>query len=469
MQTIPKGCKVRVFFIDIDKVEEGTYTQAMLNLPLYLHKKGFYYGYFILFAGTLGVAMSVPGQTMGISVYTNFLIDELGVTRVQLSLMYMLGTLSSAFILPFAGRILDKKGSRFLSVIATSGLALFLYLISLSPSLSTSLSSSLNIDKISIVLPLIFVCFLGVRHFGQGQLTMASRTMMAKWFEKKRGLLLGISGTFSAFAFGAAPLALHALIESYTWKGSLQVLSFILLMMSVFCFLFFRRSPEHCGLQIDGGLVGEDPDNKDFKQLKNSFSAAEVKKTFIFWAFNLAVTCQAFIITAITFHMSDIAEYFKISSSHAYSVFLPVSVIATCSELFSGYLSDKVPLKYLQCTMQAALIFALFGLTQFHTHIGYTIVAIGLGVSGGIFSLITAAAWPKLFGRLHLGAISGVVTAWMVAGSALGPYLFSLLKDITGTYQSIFYISMLIPLSILIMGSLTSKENPVDLRVNSPD
>ncbi|HSP27282.1 MAG TPA: hypothetical protein VLN74_01950, partial [Ilumatobacteraceae bacterium] len=47
---------------------------------------GFYYGWVVLVAGTLGMIASVPGQTTGVSVFTDDLSDSSGLTRLQLSI-----------------------------------------------------------------------------------------------------------------------------------------------------------------------------------------------------------------------------------------------------------------------------------------------------------------------------------------------------------------------------------------------
>ena len=420
------------------------------NLPLVFHKRGFYYGYVVLFAGTVGVIASVPGQTMGVSVYTEHLINALGIDRLSLSLMYLFGTLTSSFILPYAGRVLDKLGSRFLAVIAASGLAISLVFLSNSDRITKLLVSLTKIDKVFIALPIIYLCFFGIRHFGQGQLTMASRTMMGRWFEKKRGLMLGLSGTFVAFGFGISPYVLNKLISYFSWRQSLYVLAASLALFALFAYIFYRRSPEHYGLTIDGGSEANEDEDSSNLATQLSFTANEAKRTFIFWVFNFGTATQAMLITAITFHIADIGALASLDSTTAFGIFIPVSIIAVVTELISGYLSDRLPLKYILSVMQAALTLALLGLQSFGSDFGYALVALGLGVSGGIFSLLTSAAWPKLFGRMHLGAIMGLVSAWMVAGSSIGPYFFSQGKSLTGDYSTILYISLIIPLSVFV-------------------
>ena len=43
----------------------------------------FFYGWVIVFAATIGSIFSIPGQTMGFSVFTDVLIEELGLSRAR--------------------------------------------------------------------------------------------------------------------------------------------------------------------------------------------------------------------------------------------------------------------------------------------------------------------------------------------------------------------------------------------------
>jgi hypothetical protein len=45
-------------------------------------------------------------------------------------------------------------------------------------------------------------------------------------------------------------------------------------------------------------------------------------------------------------------------------------------------------------------------------------------------------AFIRYFGALHLGEVSGMVSATMVLGSAIGPALFSLGLDWSGSYAA---------------------------------
>lgn len=417
------------------------------TLPRALEKRGFYYGWIVAAAGTIGVIMSVPGQTMGVSVYTNHLLHGLTIDRVQLSFAYMLGTFGSAFLLPVVGRLLDKFGARSLGAIASFSLALALLFLAGSPLLLHLLMKDTSAPSRWIAFSLAFVAFLGIRHFGQGQLTVVSRTMIGRWFERRRGLVFGVSGFFVAFGFGVAPMVLNWLITEFGWQLSLVLLACVLTGMGIFAWVTFRNSPEECGLVIDGGRKSDAHAGKRSKP-GCSFTAREASRTVAFWVFNLALMGQALIVTAVTFHMGRIGQLDGMSPDRAFSVFLPVAVISTTCDLLGGALSDRLPLKYVLAFMQLGLCLGLLGLQRFGTLHGYVLTAVGLGISNGLYSLLSGAAWPKLFGRLHLGSIAGLSMAWIVAASAVGPYLFSLGEAANGNFQQVLWLSTLLPAAI---------------------
>ena len=86
------------------------------DFPLSPKRSPFFYGWVVVAVATAGIVFSIPGQTMGFSVFTDLLIDELGLTRVQLSAAYCLGTVMSGLTLPSLGRQFDRFGARKMAV-----------------------------------------------------------------------------------------------------------------------------------------------------------------------------------------------------------------------------------------------------------------------------------------------------------------------------------------------------------------
>ena len=96
--------------------------------PFDVRRFPFYYGRVILVLSTLGFLMSVPGQTMGMGVFTESFIDAFHLSRTQLSIAYFFGTLGSALFLTRAGRLYDRVGAR--SMLVGSSLVLGLVVTS---------------------------------------------------------------------------------------------------------------------------------------------------------------------------------------------------------------------------------------------------------------------------------------------------------------------------------------------------
>ena len=59
------------------------------------------------------------------------------------------------------------------------------------------------------------VGYFGVRFSGQGAMTSASRNLLLLWFERRRGLVSGVSGVFVSLGFSLAPSLLAMLIDGW--------------------------------------------------------------------------------------------------------------------------------------------------------------------------------------------------------------------------------------------------------------
>jgi MFS family permease len=68
-----------------------------------------------------------------------------------------------------------------------------------------------------------------------------------------------------------------------------------------------------------------------------------------------------------------------------------------------------------------------------------------------MYGAINATVFAHYFGRRHLGEIKGFVTTITVAGTALGPLIFSFGKDLFGNYAPILALTALFPLVLALL------------------
>jgi hypothetical protein len=87
----------------------------------------------------------------------------------------------------------------------------------------------------------------------------------------------------------------------------------------------------------------------------------------------------------------------------------------------------------------AILSCALFCFPRVTTQPALLCYAAGIGIAGGLVTVIFFAAWGSLFGRAHVGRIQGLAQLITVVASAVGPDLMAEGRAVTASYTSMFY------------------------------
>lgn len=403
------------------------------NYPFNPAKWPFFYGWMILVWGTIGMLMSIPGQTMGVSVFTESLLDELVVNRDQLSIAYMLGTMGSAFMLPWIGRLYDRVGARPIAIAAGIGLGIVLLYLSQVDRITEFFQSE---PSVVLTFILIFFGFMFLRFTGQGVITMVSRNMMMKWFEKRRGLATGFSNVFVSLGFSISPLLLDSIIVAFDWRMAWILVALVVgIIFPVLVYFFFRDNPESSGLKPDGGYVMSERKKKYYFPVKKQFTVKEVLRSYPFWVFALILAMQGLYITGFTFHVVSIFDEVGMSKDAAISIFPPIAYLAVFITLGTSYLSDMIPLRYLLLLKGFGAIISTTGLIFLgEFEFAYYMLIVGTGIMTGLFAVLTSVTWPRFYGTLHLGAITSQAVMMSVLASAIGPILFSSSLTWTGGY-----------------------------------
>lgn len=435
--------------------------QRWNNIPINPKKIPFFYGWVILFASTIGVLVSAPGQTMGVSTFTDYLLENIQIDRNQLSIAYMIGTVASSLILTYAGKMYDKYGVRWVGMVTSILLSIVLVLLSQSDRIIHFFIS--NRDSVfygGFAMAILMLLFFGLRFSGQGVLTMVSRNMLMKWFIARRGLVNGISSVFVALGFSVAPLSFDMLIRGTSWRNAWILMAiFTAVFFTLFVFLFFRDNPEDLGMVPDGEIHGNRQKKiivKPFKQ----FNLSEARKTLTFWLFAIPLALYALYITGFTFHLVSIFENVGLSREKALGIFIPVSFISITVSLVGGYISDKILLKYLLVVILIGQFIALFSLGKLNDGIFYYGYILGNGIASGVYNVLMAVTWPRFYGRENLGKITGFVMSIIVFASAFGPILFSFSATQLGSYSFAFFGLAAIVVAILLMSYKAN--NPQD-------
>ncbi|WP_320112812.1 MFS transporter [Draconibacterium orientale] len=434
--------------------------QKYNNFPFNPSKVPFFYGWVILFAATIGVLCSAPGQTTGVSTFTDYLIDSIGISRDQISTAYMFGTIGSSFILTYAGTLYDKYGARWVGMAAALTLGFVLVLFSQSDRIIKAIVPQSSPGYVAVAVATCIVFFFMLRFSGQGVITMVSRNMLMKWFIARRGLVNGISSVFVSLGFSIAPLSFDLLIEGTSWRWAWLLMAMgIGVGFFLFVFIFFRDNPEDCDQIPDGEKHGNKEHDVIIKPFKQ-FTLKEARSGLTFWLFVLPSAIYAMFITGYVFHLVSVFGEAGIDKEQALSVFIPISMISVVLAFIGGWISDRIKLQYLLYLMLAGMVVALIALANINTGFYYYAFIIGSGIPSGMYNVLLSVTWPRFYGRDHLGKITGFVMAIIVFFSALGPIVFSLSHSHLGSYSYAIYALLGI---ILLIAALSFKaHNPQD-------
>ncbi|MEO1166360.1 MAG: MFS transporter [Chloroflexota bacterium] len=399
-----------------------------------------YYGWVVWFVATIGVVATAPGQSFTVSQFIDFFIEDFNMSRTEVTALFSTGTFVGSLCLPFVGRLVDRYGNRKMSVIIAALFATVLILFSLVAGPFTLLLS-----------------FFGIRMLGQGSLGLVSNTVIVEWFKRLRGRVMSITlVSFAVFQSFYVPW-LQRQLETTDWRTV-----WIMLGIGVACstipltWLLMRNTPEEHGLLPDGDDVREQQPKTEEELAAieaESWTLNEVIKNPTFWVFVFGRIISPAWGTGLILNMVSIFDELGHSAATAASNYALITIITAVMSIVFGVLVDRLRPGLVMMLQLAALIASMALATFMTTPFLLLLYALTFGIMMGGGGVFDGAVWVNLFGRAHQGAIRGFVSTALVTGTAIGPILFGLSFDLTGSYNTVLWVG--IALSVLgIIGAL---------------
>lgn len=393
-------------------------------------------GWRVVAVAAIGLGMTGPGQTVGVSAFVDPMMASLELTRSQVSAAYLVGTLVGAFALPTTGRILDRRGTRVTMAVVGGIFGVVL------------LSMAGVVGLVTLGLG-----FAGIRTFGQGALGLVSTTAPAPWFDRRRGLAVGVTTAVGSAIIPLFPLAAAAVIPAVGWRVAwiLTGLSVWLLVVPLAMRAMIDR-PEDVGQEPDGAPRRDDAEEVAAAARAASFTRSEALRTPMFWAVAGATSATGMIATGLGFHQIDLLGEQGLTPVQAAANFLPQTIAALFATLLVGSMVDRFAARWVLTTSMLLLMGAMVGVAFVSP--GWTAIAYGVtvGAAGSSARALEAASFPKLYGLAHIGAVRGVVTSINVASTAFGPLALSIGRDLTGSYQQVLLALLIVPAAVIVLG-----------------
>lgn len=406
-------------------------------------RSGRFYGWRILLLATFTGALTGPGQTIGVSVFVDHFIADLGLGRSQVSTAYLIGTLVAALGLPFVGQRVDMMGVRKAMTLIGFGFAVAL----------VGMSGVQGFITLTIG-------FIAIRLLGQGSMSLTSTVAVTLWFERRRGSALGVFSTGTSILMALVPVALSLVIESWGWRLAWIVAAVVILLTVIpIARLGFIDRPSDIGQRPDGAIPSTG-DESDAARVRESATRAEALRTLRFWSLAGASASVGMLSTALNFHQISLLGDAGLSPTEAAIMFLPQVIGAAVAGLLFGYLADRLTGRILIPMAMALLTTSLLLASTLSPGFVVVLYAISLGAAGGAARSVGATLLPRWFGVDHIGSIQGTATFINVASTALGPVAFSIARDLSGDYSSAALWFALVPLAAGLF-AMTIRSVPV--------
>ena len=265
-------------------------------------------------------------------------------------------------------------------------------------------------------------------------------SVVSRWFDRKRGLALGISTSASGLGIVAiAPLAAY-LISSLGWRTAYVCLAVVIWLGVMSLSPLLRRDPEEMGLLPDGAERRERlvPEDRDEKPLTPTPSLSSVFRTGNFWLILGTWTLWGGCVSLIATHLIPYITDTGISAVGASTVLSLASGLQIISQLGVGRISDTIGRKIpgVVCALSGA--FGLIWLSCVGELWAFYLFAVIFGfASGGVF-LVTMVLVSDTFRHRNIGVIMGLLNVGWTTGNAVGAALGGIIFDITGSYIAAF-------------------------------
>jgi MFS family permease len=399
----------------------------------------FFYGWWIVAASAIGLGFGyAPIIVYSFGVFIKPLTQELHSNRASISLAFTLANLLQSVSSPLAGRLADRFGAR--RVILLSSVIFALLLVSshiLSPKLWD------------------FYVFYGLLGFvGSGPAPIPYVKVISRWFDRRRGLALGLT----MFGIGSGAILMPALaqrlIAMLGWRSTYMVIGLLVLVVSVPAVAFFlKESPEEMGLLPDGAIAARQAAER--QNTREGMAWSDARRSKAFWLMVGAIFLVGASVHGCVVHLVPLLSDQGVSSNR---VALATSLLGSAlliGRVGSGYLLDRffAPRVALCLFGAAACGIAVLRMGAASGLVLLAVFLIGLGMGSEVD--IIAYLVSRYFGLRAFGEVYGYAFAFYVLAGALGPWLMGLGFDRSGSYGSVlvgFFLATL--LAVVLMTRL---------------
>lgn len=393
-------------------------------------KNRLFYGWIIVVAFII-IGTAISGIRLSFGVFFKSIEGEFNLTRATTSSIYSIYMLLGIVFAVVGGWALDRYGPRVIVL-----------LMGLFTGISLLLTSQTN------SLWQLFITYSLLLSIGTSAMYVATMSTVSRWFDRKRGLALGIASIGTGLGTVVmAPFATF-LISNFGWSMAFIVIGLIIWLTVIPFSRLLKKEPYEIGALPDGiepNLMKNDLQRQkiegDSTQLAY-LSSSQAFKTRSLWLFIFIWLLGAFtrflLYTHLVPHITDIG----FSPLEAATVLSLAGGTSIAGRILVGNVSDKID-RRLTCVicslLEAGTIVWLIWSRELWM---FYLFAAVYGVAFGGIHPSMVAFLGDTFGMGRIGTIIGFVEVGFGIGAAIGPSVGGLLFDISGSYYLAFALGV---------------------------
>ena len=391
-----------------------------------------FYGYYLAaYAFAMGfLASSFFLHSRGI--FFPFWMEEFAVDKTSISLAVSLTLFAGSCMAPFTGYCLDRFPVKRIIVVASLWLAVGYLLLQTAGDFTTFLT--------------ILILFQGLGWTGVGPL--AQTKLMVSWFNRNRGMALGIAIMGISVAGVVMPTVVTWLAESFGWRGTYIGYAVVLVLLVIPLTLrMVRQSPAEIGQLPDG-----DPAPPADHPVAGAGTAGTEDSRSLFATYREFLTSKAFWSVVITFGLMNGVYSAMITHLPTYmttelgfslydaSYLLGIAGgFAIAGKLVWGWLMDNMNARLtVMCAVSAYLASTLVFLSsQNYAWLSLAAGLFGLGFGGMV--PVRSVLISRLFGVRKFSRVNGLLS-FFLAPATFWVLITGFIADQTGTYTTAFQV-----------------------------
>jgi len=278
----------------------------------------------------------------------------------------------------------------------------------------------------------IFGVFIGL---GMSTHDVVTLSTVARWFEKRRGMMTGVVKTGTAIGQVLIPPLAALIMASFGWRMAailLGILASFLLMLAA----FLMKTPSDVSGQTSVKSPVDLPDPTDLPDKATGLKS--VMRTRIFWTLCMIQFLFLPALTTVPLHVAVHGMDLGMTAPHAAILLSVIGASSMIGRLAIGGFSDRIGGKqgFVLCFLP--LIASLIAMLAIDSAWPlFAVVALYGFAHGGLFTIV-APTIAEFFGTRGHGAIFGAIVFFGTIGGALGPILAGRIFDATGSYNPAF-------------------------------